>query len=290
MAPVMELRVLTWNLFHGRDFPPDPALRNRRRLSRKTERNSTHVQVNRDLTSQFTQVLCSAQWDVALLQECPPRWSAQLAAACRAVAQRSLTSRNWIRPLQAFAARRNPDLLGSWEGGSNLTLARGETNDAKLLNRRELVLRRRPERRTMAYAELGCGICVVNLHASTIPALAEEEIRHAAATAVEWARNRPLIVGGDFNVRPERTRLFEELAERFELRAPTAEDSIDHLLARRLAIADPPSAWAPEERELPYEGLRLRLSDHAPVAATFRIGDSDRDSPDSLGRPPDGPA
>jgi hypothetical protein len=97
-------------------------------------------------------------------------------------------------------------------------------------------------------------------------------------------------VGGDFNVRPERTLLFEELAERFELRAPTAQDSIDHLLARRLAIADPPSAWAPDERELPYEGLRLRLSDHAPVAATFRIGDSDHDSPDSLGRPPDGPA
>jgi endonuclease/exonuclease/phosphatase family metal-dependent hydrolase len=135
----------------------------------------------------------------------------------------------------------------------------------------------------MAYAELDCGVCVANLHASTIPALAEEEIRHAAATAVEWARDLPLILGGDFNVRPEHTRLFEELAERFDLRAPTAPNSIDHLLARRLAIADPPTAWTPEERELPYEGLRLRLSDHAPVAATFQTDDCDHE-------PLDGPA
>lgn len=283
MAPLMELRVLTWNLFHGRDFPPDAALRARRRLSRKTERNSTHVQVNRDLTSQFSEVICSAEWDLALLQECPPRWGAPLAAACHAVAQRSLTSRNWLPPVQAFIARLNPDLLGSWEGGSNLTLARGPADEPKLLNRRELMLRRRPERRTMAYAELDCGVCVANLHASTIPALAEEEVRGAVATAVGWARDRPLIVGGDFNVRPERTPLFDELAERFGLRVPTAPDSIDHLLARRLTVVDPPTAWPPEERELPYEGLRLRLSDHAPVAATFRTLDGDRE-------PPDGPA
>jgi endonuclease/exonuclease/phosphatase family metal-dependent hydrolase len=274
MAPVMELRVLTWNLFHGRDFPPDPALRSRRsnrlaKLRRATERNSTHVEVNRDLARQFTEMLCSARWDVALLQECPPRWCDPLAAACRAVAQRSLTSRNWLGPVQSFVARRNPDLVGSWEGGSNLTLARGPGGPS-LLNRRDLVLRRRPERRTMAYAELDCGVCVANLHASTVPRLAEEELRRAAATAVEWSGDRPLIVGGDFNVRPRRTRLFEDLAERFGLAVATAPDSIDHLLARRLDVVAPPAAWPHEERELPYEGLRLRLSDHAPVAATFR--------------------
>ncbi len=283
MAPVMELRVLTWNLFHGRDFPPGPGVRTGRKLSRRTERNSTHVQVNRDLARQFTEVLCSARWDVALLQECPPRWCAPLATACRGVAQRSLTSRNWCRPVQSFLARRNPDLVGSWEGGSNLTLARGPADDAKLLDQRDLVLRRRPERRTMAYAELGSGVCVANLHASTIPELAEEELRRAALAAVEWAGDRPLIVGGDFNVRPRRTPLFDELAERFGLTAPTGPDSIDHLLARGLDVVDPQTPWAPEERELPYEGLRLRLSDHAPVAATFR-------TVDAHGPPLDGPA
>ena len=127
----VEIRAITWNLFHGRDFPPDPALYTwRSRLRRVTERNATHVQVNRELFREFAEVLCAARWDVALLQECPPRWSAALAAACKAVAQRSLTSRNWLGPVRGILARRNPDLLGSWEGGSNLTLARGLGADA----------------------------------------------------------------------------------------------------------------------------------------------------------------
>ena len=40
-------------------------------------------------------------------------------------AQRSLTSRNWLGSVRGALARWNPDLLGSWEGGSNLTLVRG---------------------------------------------------------------------------------------------------------------------------------------------------------------------
>lgn len=268
MAPPMEIRAITWNLFHGRDFPGDPALHTwRSRLGRTTERNATHVQVNRELSEEFAAALGAARWDVALLQECPPRWSAGLAAACRADAQRSLTSRNWLGPVRSAMARWNPDLLGSWEGGSNLTLARGPDH-GRLVDRRELVLRRRPERRTMAFARLGSGLCVANLHASTSPARAEADVRRAAEAALAWAADSPLILGGDFNVRPSHTRLFEELAE-FGLRAPTGPDSIDHLLGRGLEIVDGPAAWPPEARELPCEGLRLRLSDHAPVEARF---------------------
>jgi hypothetical protein len=59
----MEFRALVWNLFHGRDHPPDPALRSwRSRLLRFDERNATHVQVNRDLTREFATLLASAQW------------------------------------------------------------------------------------------------------------------------------------------------------------------------------------------------------------------------------------
>lgn len=267
----MRLRAITWNLFHGRDFAPDPALLTwRSKLLRTTERNATHVQVNRDLAREFAAVLCSSPWDVALLQECPPRWSASLAAACRAATQRSLTSRNWMGPARSIVARWNPDLLGSWEGGSNLTLVREPAADGGLLDRRDLVLRRRPERRTMAFARLRCGVCIANLHASTTARLAEPELRLAAQTAVDWAGDDPLILGGDFNLRPSGSNVFQELAQRFELTAPTAPDSIDHLLVRRLAIVDPPTPWAPEDRELPCQDLRLRLSDHAPVAAWFR--------------------
>ena len=54
----MQLTAIAWNLFHGRDFPPDPALRTwRSRLLRFDERNATHVQVNRDLTEEFATLL-----------------------------------------------------------------------------------------------------------------------------------------------------------------------------------------------------------------------------------------
>ncbi|HEX8958193.1 MAG TPA: hypothetical protein VF770_00045, partial [Solirubrobacterales bacterium] len=87
----MAFTAIGWNLFHGRDFPPDPALFTwRSRLLRVGERNATHVQVNRDLAAEFAALLAAAEWDVALLQECPPRFAAPLARACGAEAHRAL--------------------------------------------------------------------------------------------------------------------------------------------------------------------------------------------------------
>ncbi|MGC1851462.1 MAG: hypothetical protein WA687_03355, partial [Solirubrobacterales bacterium] len=91
----MRFTAISWNLFHGRDFPPDPALFTwRSRVLRIAERNATHIQVNRDLLREFAAMLSDAEWDVALLQECPPRWCEPLARACGAEPHRALTSRN----------------------------------------------------------------------------------------------------------------------------------------------------------------------------------------------------
>ena len=110
----MELRALTWNLFHGRDFPPDPSLLTlRSRLLCWSERNDTHLQLNRDLFDEFACGVRRRPWDVALLQESPPRWSEALARACGAKAHRVLTSRNSFAALRALAARINPDLIAS---------------------------------------------------------------------------------------------------------------------------------------------------------------------------------
>jgi endonuclease/exonuclease/phosphatase family metal-dependent hydrolase len=267
----VQIRAITWNVFHGRDRPPDPALRTRRsQLLRITERNATHVQVNRDLYPQFEALIAGTEWNVLLLQECPPRWTEPLASACRAEPHRVLTSRNWLPRLSAAIARFNPDLTGSWEGGSNLTLVRGGT----IAERRELVIReRRPERRTMAFTRLGSGLCVANLHTTTNnPALASEEILLAAENATEWAGDAPLIFGGDLNLRPEQGSTFDQLAQRYGLRYPTAPDAIDHLLARGLELLEQARRWPPENRELAWNGLALRLSDHAPVAALFAPG------------------
>ena len=105
----MELRALTWNLFHGRDFPPDPSLLTlRSRLLCWSERNDTHLQLNRDLFDEFAGVLAGAPWDVALLQESPPRWSEALARACGATAHRVLTSRNSFAALASARRPRQP--------------------------------------------------------------------------------------------------------------------------------------------------------------------------------------
>jgi endonuclease/exonuclease/phosphatase family metal-dependent hydrolase len=274
----VELRVITWNLFHGRDAPPDPGLFTwRSRLFGVTEQNPTHVQVNRDLLAEFTRLLAGASWDVAMLQECPPRWLPLLANACGANWHRSLTSRNRLGTVRALLARANPDLLGSNEGGSNTTLVRSATRVAPAItNRRELVIcDRRPERRTMAFTDLRCGVSVANLHATNDrPFQAEAELRLAAETAVGWARDRPLILGGDLNVRPDESSIYEELHDRFGFSLPAARGSIDHLLLRNGEVLDGPRAWPARERELPAGARALRLSDHTPVEAVFGMNDA----------------
>ena len=90
-------------------------------------------------------------WDVALLQECPPRFAEPLARACGAEAHRALTSRNALGPLRALLARQNPDLMASGEGGSNLTLVRVPGRLGGIAERRELAIHEgEPERRSMA--------------------------------------------------------------------------------------------------------------------------------------------
>ena len=267
----MELTALSWNLFHGRDFPPDPSLRSwRSRLLRFEERNETHIQVNRDLTAEFATVLAQAEWDVALLQECPPRFAEPLAAACRAEWHRALTSRNSFGPLRALLARQNPDLMASGEGGSNLTLVRVPGRLGGIAERRSMTIHEgAPERRTMAFVRTASGLCVANLHATNDrPQLAAEDVLRAAQAASEWAGDSPLIFGGDLNLRPgKQPRIFERLREEFGLAPPTAPDAIDHILCRGLEVLEPPTIWPAERRELPLEGRALRLSDHAPVQA-----------------------
>ena len=267
----MEFTAIAWNLFHGRDFPPDPALRSwRSRLLRIDERNATHVQVNRDLSAEFATLLVSAAWDVALLQECPPRFAAALAESCEADRHRVLTSRNGLGALRAAAARANPDLIASGEGGSNLTLVRVPGRLGGIAERREAAIHDgAPERRAMALTRTASGVCIANLHATNDrPDLASEDVLLAARAAREFAGAAPLLFGGDLNLRPaESPEVFERLREDFELTGPTSPTAIDHLLTRRLEVLDPPTPWPPERRELPIDGRALRLSDHAPVQA-----------------------
>ncbi len=274
----MEFTALAWNLFHGRDFPPDPALRTwRSRLLRLEERNATHVQLNRDLTAEFATLLSGAAWDVALLQECPPRFAEPLARACGAEWQRALTSRNQLGVLRGLLARQNPDLMASGEGGSNLILVRVPGKLGGIAERRDVAIHEgEPERRSLGFVATASGICIANLHATNDqPKLAVEDVLRAAHAASEWAGGRPLVFGGDLNLRPEKQpRIFERLREEFGFDSPvTAPDAIDHVLCRGLEVLDAPAQWPPQKRELPVEERALRLSDHAPVQARFGLAE-----------------
>lgn len=275
------MRAISWNLFHGRDFPSEPELRTwRSRLLRITERGSDHAQVNRDLYAQFAGLLADAEWDVALLQECPPRWAERLAIDCRAEPHLVQTSRNIpaFGAVQSIAAGWNPDLIASWEGGSNLTLVRTSGLAGSAIAERKMHrLTRIPERRTMAFTVTSSGLCVGNLHASTERARAEREVPEAARVAIKWAAGRPLLLGGDFNLRPAVSpQVFDDLANRYGLVAPTGPKSIDHLLVAVAGVVETARQWRPEEREVPDPTapggrvMPIRLSDHAPVEALIR--------------------
>jgi endonuclease/exonuclease/phosphatase family metal-dependent hydrolase len=268
------LPVLSWNLFHGRDFPPDPALRTwRSRLLRVSERNETHVQVNRVLFEEFADWMASRPWRVALLQEAPPRWFSALASRAQAHGALALTSRNFGAPVRRLIADLNPDLIASNEGGSNQVLLRPP---GRIGGVRRETLALLPERRVMLFARLELDgerpLCVANLHASAgLPRLAGPEVKRAAELAARWAGDDPLVFGGDLNLRPRsEPEVFAHLEERFGLAPPTGPDAIDHLLVRGLEVLEPPRRLPPEQREVRGpEGLRIRLSDHAPVLATF---------------------
>ncbi len=269
------MRAITWNLFHGRDAPPDRSLATwRSRLLRVSERNETHLQVNRNLLPEFSKTLTGLEWDVALLQECRPRWSKALAAATGSEYHRVLTSRNSLPWLRNACTAISPDLIASGEGGSNLILVRTKGENGRITDRRELILEaRRPERRMMAYCETGSGLCIANLHTTNeMPELSIPELRLAAETASTWAGERPLILGGDLNLRPaEHPEIFEELKEKLGLAPPTGPRSIDHLMVRGMEVTDPPRALAAAQREVPERGLVIRLSDHAPVVIAAEI-------------------
>lgn len=257
------LRVITWNLFHGRDAPP--------------EGDERYAQVSRSLRAEFAGVLAGLEWDVALLQEAPPRWLRGLGEAAAASGASALTSRNSAAALRGALADWNADLMASGEGGSNQVLWRAPWRLAEI---RRLTLVRRPERRRMLWVQLrdpsGPSLCVANLHATADDeGQSARDVLVGAERASTWSHGLPLLFGGDLNLRPRSSPdAFARLARDHGLEGVTAPGAIDHLLAHGLAVREPPVALPAAVREVADEhtGAPVRLSDHAPVAATYEVG------------------
>jgi endonuclease/exonuclease/phosphatase family metal-dependent hydrolase len=200
------LRILTWNLFHGRAQPP----------------------AGRDLQDEFAAALAGWAWDVALLQEVPPWWAAGLGRACAAHARSALTSRNELPALRRALAVRAPDLVKSGGGGANVILVRATCGP--IAAQRRLLLRRWPERRVCHAVALASGLWCANLHASVhSPPRARADIARAAAAALAWSGGGPTVLGGDFNVRAPAAPGFE----------PVGAGGVDHVLAHGVAAGGP---------------------------------------------------
>src|SRR4051794_25701459 len=91
------VRVLTWNLFHGRAVPP----------------------AGRPLLAEYATAIAGWGWELALLQEVPPWWPPILAAAAGAEHRTALTSRNSCLPLRRAIAARAPGPLKGNGGGAD---------------------------------------------------------------------------------------------------------------------------------------------------------------------------
>jgi endonuclease/exonuclease/phosphatase family metal-dependent hydrolase len=195
----VQLRVLTWNLMHGR---------------------AVHG-AGRDLFGEFGDALAGWAWDVALLQEVPPWWPALLASRLDAESRTVLTSRNGLLPLRRAIAVRWPDAIKSNGGGANAILVR---NDRIVADRAQRLCRW-PERRWVHGVQLASGVWLANLHATAHDTgAAWRDGRGAAAAAADWAGGAPRVLGGDFNLR---TPEFDEMT-------CIASRDVDHLFVSGL--------------------------------------------------------
>jgi endonuclease/exonuclease/phosphatase family metal-dependent hydrolase len=169
-----ELRVLSWNLYHGRALPP----------------------AGRALLDEYAALIAGWEWDVALLQEVPPWWPPALARAAGARQRTALTSRNALLPVRRFVAERRPDVIRSNGGGANAILARAE-----IVEHQAWRLRWLPERRIAHAVRLGDGACVANLHAQVHSVeRARADIARAVDHVLAFAGPAPVVLGGDFNI------------------------------------------------------------------------------------------
>lgn len=170
------MRVLTWNLYHGRADPP----------------------AGRDLLEDFARTIAGWDWDVALLQEVPPWWPLPLAERAGASMRMAITSRNQLLPLRRFVADRWPDVAKSGGGGANAILVRGAPIDGHRTQR----LRWWPERRWVHAVRLADATWLGNLHAEQQPRpRPERDIARAAAALGAWSAGAArAVLGGDFNI------------------------------------------------------------------------------------------
>lgn len=296
------LRVLTWNLYHGRDGLPGLGPTGRSTWLGRPEDDGVHMHVNRKLTGLMARRIAGWGADVCALQEVP---TAAIGTIVATTGMRAVwtTTGPLIGPgrLRNALAARNPDLWRGHEGNANVLLVaprlRVEEGSARSVRLNPLraiaraardlglgpgeLLHYLPEPRRLVLARVvtpggaivavGCAHC----HNSRHPAVTGREIARAAGAVAAAGRGGGAVLAGDLNAGPGDRALAALTAAGWRGAEPGAGLGIDHVLHRGLEAAGPPRRLDPAERDggVWWRGRerRVRLSDHDPVVATLRL-------------------
>ena len=299
--PRPTIRVITWNLFHGRDGLPGLGATRRSTWLRRPEDDGVHVHLNRKLTAEMAQRIAAWDPDLCALQEVSTAGVREIAAATGMQAVWTTTG-PLIGParLRNALAARNPDLWRTHEGNANALLVGRrlrlvpESRRAVRLNplrtiardTRELrltrgeLLRYLPEPRRLVLARVvppGGGELVAgttHCHNSRDREVVGREIVRAAHAVGEAAGDGPAVLAGDLNAPPSHPAFAALAAEGWEGAEPAAGMGIDRILHRGLEVVEEPRRLDPREREVLVtwgdRTRRVRLSDHDPVVAVLR--------------------
>ena len=254
----MEVRALSWNLFHGRDHPPEPELLTWRSRLLRDDRAREGPRTGQHATARRVR-------DRARGRGLGRRAAAGVPAALGGAARDRLPRRRrtWSRPaatcpasarVQALIADRNPDLIASWEGGSNLTLVRAPARTGP--RSPTACTPRHPARAADdGVHPAAAGLCVANLHASAARAGGRGgAARGGADRAASWAAAdaADLSAATSTCARRSSPHVFDaprsaSTASRGH-RRPGRSTTCS---SRGLEMIEPPRQWPPERREVP---------------------------------------
>ncbi len=302
MDATADIRVLTWNLFHGQDGARlGPTLGST--LLRRPVDDGTHVHLNAKWLREMGTVIASRRPTVAALQEVPPLGIAELAEATGMQAVHALMP-PLVGPtrLRGRLAARNPDLWQTHEGTANVVLiapgwqvvpggvwtvrhnppavvarhagALGlgprEALHWLLEPRRLVAVRIRDDAgRTLTVASLHC-------HNSLVWELIAHEVRRVVPRILERVPpDEPVLIAGDLNAAGSEHPAIRALHELGLSEPSVAHLVLDHVFHRGLDVVAPPRMLPTALRELPVTTARrartVLLSDHDPVEATYRF-------------------
>lgn len=302
MAAVEDIRIVTWNLFHGQDGAGLGPTLGSTLLGRDVD-NGTYVHVNKKWLPEMAAVIVARRPTIAALQEVPPLGVAGLAAATGMQAVHSL-----MPPLigstrlRGRLAAHNPDLWQTHEGTANVLLidrdweivpggswtirhnppgfvaraSRGlplpgrEVLHWFLEPRRLVAVRlRHPSGRTLTVVSIHC-------HNSLVWELIAREVRRVIPKVLERVPpDEPVLIAGDLNAAGLGHPAIQTLRQLGMAEDTTEQLVLDHIFHRHLDVVTPPTTVATEARELAvswqHAARRVLLSDHDLVEATYRF-------------------